>query len=109
MEERILSLAAEIAGCETEDPLLRTLCTAAEAAWRGRLRAGLTAEACGEAFLCAAAFTTAAAWTPDAIVINAYKYVGDGSYLAVSWALGAAWVAVCTLLGLWAMHRKEIH
>lgn len=55
------------------------------------------------------AFTTAAAWTPDAIVINAYKYVGDGSYLAVSWALGAAWVAVCTLLGLWAMRRKEIH
>ena len=60
MEEKILTLAAEIAGAEAEDPLLAALCAAAEAAWRGRLRPGVAAEDCGEAFPCAAAFTAAA-------------------------------------------------
>ena len=46
MEEKILTLAAEIAGAEAEDPLLAALCAAAED--------------CGEAFPCAAAFTAAA-------------------------------------------------
>ena len=60
MEERILALAAEITGGDGEDPLLTALCAAAETAWRGRLRPSVTAEDCGEAFLCAAAFTAAA-------------------------------------------------
>ena len=45
---------------ETEKELLEALCQAAEAAWTGRLREGVTAEACGTAYPCAAAFTAAA-------------------------------------------------
>lgn len=59
MEERILALAAGIVGGEPS-ALLRSLCAAAEAAWRGRLRPGVEVEACGEAFCCGAAFTAAA-------------------------------------------------
>lgn len=60
MGEKIAALAAEITGCGGEDSLLQALCAAAEAAWRGRLRAGVTEEDCPEAFCCAAAFTAAA-------------------------------------------------
>ena len=60
MEERILALAAGIVGGEPS-ALLRSLCAAAEAAWRGRLRPGVEVETCGEAFCCGAAFTAAAA------------------------------------------------
>jgi len=45
---------------EEEQPLLETLCHAAEAAWSARLKNGVSPEDCGEAFLCAAAFTAAA-------------------------------------------------
>lgn len=58
MREKILALAAELTGQEPTG-LLETLCDAAEAAWRGRLRADLSAEACEAAFCCAAAFTAA--------------------------------------------------
>lgn len=40
--------------------LLEPLCVAAELAWRGRLRRGVTLGDCGEALTCAAAFTAAA-------------------------------------------------
>ena len=59
MEEKILALAAEMPGGEASE-LLRALCRAAEAAWTGRLREGVTPADCGEALCCAAAFTAAA-------------------------------------------------
>lgn len=60
MKERILELALAAGGGEADRALLEPLCTAAEAAWIGRLREGVTAEDCGEALPCAAAFTAAA-------------------------------------------------
>lgn len=61
MQERILALAVGITGAdETHQQLLEALCAAAEASWLIRLREGITAEACSEAFCCAAAFTAAA-------------------------------------------------
>lgn len=60
MRERILELALAAAGGGAEKALLEPLCLAAERAWTGRLRKGVAAEDCGEAFLCAAAFTAAA-------------------------------------------------
>lgn len=54
-------MARGIAGVdEGENPLLEALCHAAEAVWTARLRDGVSAEACAEAFCCAAAFTAAA-------------------------------------------------
>lgn len=61
MNGRILELAlAAAGGGEAEQPLLEPLCAAAEAAWLGRLREGVSPEDCGEALACAAAFTAAA-------------------------------------------------
>lgn len=61
MREKILALAMGIAGAAEEDEtLLEALCGAAEAAWMARLKEGVSAETCGEAFCCAAAFTAAA-------------------------------------------------
>nr|WP_325182226.1 hypothetical protein [uncultured Oscillibacter sp.] len=61
MRERILELAlAASGGGEAERALLEPLCAAAEAAWLGRLREGVTAADCGEALPCAAALTAAA-------------------------------------------------
>ena len=61
MQEKILRLAAEIIGEESpRQELLEALCTIAEAAWRERLRDGVAAEDCSEAFCCAAALTAAA-------------------------------------------------
>jgi len=61
MQERILALAAGVAGVTgTEEELLRILCAAEEAAWSSRLKEGVSAEDCGEAFACAAAFSAAA-------------------------------------------------
>ena len=61
MQERILTLAAGITGAGGEEQeLLAALCAAAERAWVSRLKAGVTAESCQEAFCCAAAFTAAA-------------------------------------------------
>ena len=59
--ETILMLAKVLSGAgEDEEPLLEALCQAAERQWERRLRPGVTAEDCGEAFPCAAAFTAAA-------------------------------------------------
>ena len=61
LQETVLTLARAVSGAGGQDEvLLETLCRAAEADWRGRLRQGVTAEDCGEAFPCAAAFTAAA-------------------------------------------------
>lgn len=61
MTERILELASGITNpSEEEHMLLESLCHAAETAWMARLKSGVSAEDCGEAFLCAAAFTAAA-------------------------------------------------
>lgn len=61
LTERILTMARGIAGVsEGENPLLETLCRAAEAVWTARLRDGVSAESCAEAFCCAVAFTAAA-------------------------------------------------
>ena len=62
LQEMILTLARAVSGAgeQEDETLLKTLCRAAEEYWRGRLRPGVTAEACGEAFPCAAAFTAAA-------------------------------------------------
>ena len=61
LQETVLTLARAVSGAGGQDEvLLETLCRAAEAYWRGRLRQGVTAEDCGEAFPCAAAFTAAA-------------------------------------------------
>lgn len=65
MHEKIYSLARSIASPgETEEALLEALCTAAEAELTGRLREGLTAEDCGEAFPCAAALMAVSALLP---------------------------------------------
>ena len=59
--DTILTLAKVLtAAGEDEEPLLEALCQAAEQQWERRLRPGVTAEDCGEAFPCAAAFTAAA-------------------------------------------------
>ena len=61
MTERILELAlAAAGGGEAERVLLEPLCAAAELAWLGRLRRGVSPGDCGEALACAAAFTAAA-------------------------------------------------
>ena len=61
MRERILELAlAAAGGGEAERVLLEPLCAAAELAWHGRLRRGVSLGDCGEALACAAAFTAAA-------------------------------------------------
>lgn len=61
MQEKILTLAAGITGAgEEERELLRALCETAEVLWKERLKTGMAAEACGEAFACAAAFSAAA-------------------------------------------------
>ena len=59
--DTILTLAKVLSAAgEDEEPLLEALCQAAEQQWERRLRPGVTAEDCGEAFPCAAAFTAAA-------------------------------------------------
>ena len=61
MFEQVSLLAAAIAApSAAEQPLLAALCTAAVEEISGKLRPGLSAEDCGDAFLCAAAMTAAA-------------------------------------------------
>lgn len=61
MTEQILELACGITSpSEEERSLLETLCHAAAAAWTARLKDNVSAEDCGEAFLCAVAFAAAA-------------------------------------------------
>lgn len=93
MHETILTLAQAVTGAGSgESALLDALCSAAGADWLARLRPGLTAGDCGDAFTCAAAFTAAAdllsgrAGTESAASFTA----GDFSVRAVSAAEQAA-------------------
>ena len=96
MGEKILELAKGISGAgDGELALLSALCTAAEQAWRARLRADVAPENCGEAFCCAAAFTAAAdltagrdggavsGFTAGAVSIQG-RSVSDGAALAAA-------------------------
>lgn len=61
MTEEILALAATLCRpAEEQRELLRLLCTAAEKELTAKLKAGVTADSCGESFLCAAALLAAA-------------------------------------------------
>ena len=63
MTEQILTMACGITGAAEEDALMKALCTAADVNWTNRLKNGMTAEDCAEAFCCAVAFTAAADYT----------------------------------------------
>lgn len=56
-----MTLAKTLSGAEEgETEALTLLCAVSEKAWTQRLRDGMTAEKCREAFLCAAALSAAA-------------------------------------------------
>jgi len=56
MEEQVMELVAALYGAGTDEGVLRTVCAGARAALERRLRDGVTAEQCGEAFPLAAAW-----------------------------------------------------
>lgn len=45
---------------------------------------------------------------PIPMLNGAKAVVGDMGYLGKAWLVGAFWVAVCTAVGLYGFHRKEI-
>lgn len=45
---------------------------------------------------------------PVRMLNGAKGVVGDMAYLGSAWIVGAFWVAVCTAIGLYGFHRKEI-
>lgn len=53
-------------------------------------------------------FNTLADWMPNAIADAAQNHVGDWSFVAQSWTLGLAWIAVTTAIGLFCFRKKEI-
>ena len=59
---QMLALAQTLTGAsESEQALLKMICSAQELILERALRGGVTKEACGEAFVCAGAFLAAAA------------------------------------------------
>lgn len=61
MLEEIVKTAKLICECdEREEAVLEALCAASEQRLRASLRAGISPEACGEAFICAGAWLAAA-------------------------------------------------
>ena len=48
------------------------------------------------------------AYFPNTMLSNVKAVVGDPVYLGQSWLVGAFWVVVCTAIGLYGFHRKEI-
>ena len=60
MTEKVLKLLAAMGADTSQEELLTPLCQAVQDSLARRLRPGVTAEDCGEAFPCAAAFTAAA-------------------------------------------------
>ena len=57
MDQEILDMAVILTGAaEDRQVLLTALCAAARQRWQARLREGVAAEDCGQAFVCAAAF-----------------------------------------------------
>lgn len=59
-QELIHSLAVTLTKAEVDDPLLLSLCNAAETFWMTRLKKELQPEDCLDPFCCAAAFLAAA-------------------------------------------------
>ena len=57
LEEEIYEAAQKAALPGADAAILQRLCRAAQAQLEGRLREGVTVEACKDAFVCAAAFT----------------------------------------------------
>lgn len=61
MLEEIVKTAKLICACEpAEEAVLERLCAVSERQLRGQLRAGISPEACGEAFICAGAWLAVA-------------------------------------------------
>lgn len=48
------------------------------------------------------------AYFPNNMLYNAKAVVGDMGYLGKVWLVGAFWVVVCTAVGLYGFHKKEI-
>lgn len=46
---------------------------------------------------------------PRAMLENAKAVVGDWVFLNKAWLVGAFWVIVCTAIGLYGFHKKEIN
>ncbi len=64
MDEEIFKTAKSVCACDAEDEaLLRRLCEASARALESELRAGVSAEMCEGAFVCAAGWLAAAALT----------------------------------------------
>ena len=82
MEEQILAFV-ELMGGHGNEELLRPLCQAAEREMAGRLREGLSPEACGPAFPVAAAWLVLAgleAGTDGVTSFSAYRRRRGGSH-----------------------------
>ena len=47
-------------------------------------------------------------YLPRPMLDTAKTVVGDPVYLGQAWLVGAFWVTVCTAIGLYGFHRKEI-
>ena len=62
MTEEIFALARALSGAGEEEEGLRKLCTQAEQELAARLKEGVTAGDCAEAFALAAAWTALADW-----------------------------------------------
>ena len=45
---------------------------------------------------------------PAPLLDGAKEVVGDPVYLGQAWLVGAFWVIVCTAIGLYGFHKKEI-
>lgn len=54
------------------------------------------------------ALLKAVPYFPVRMLNGAKAVVGDMAYLGWAWIVGAFWVAVCTAIGLYGFHRKEI-
>jgi len=51
---------------------------------------------------------TVSGYFPRNFLEVAKEVVGDMTYLGQAWIVGAFWVVVCTAIGLYGFHRKEI-
>lgn len=54
------------------------------------------------------ALLKAAPYFPARMLNEAKSVVGDMGYLGRAWIVGAFWVVLCTAVGLYGFHRKEI-
>lgn len=54
------------------------------------------------------ALQTLAMYFPRTLLERAQSVVGNMEYLGQAWLVGAFWVVVCTAIGLYGFHKKEI-